>query len=530
MKEKLKLDRIKDFLGKFSKKTKIAVGVGTVLLVAAAIIIALVLNHKDYTVLFSGLTEEEAQQIVGKLQETQVEYQYKGDGVIMVTTDVADKTRAQLVYEGYPKSGFTYDVFIENAKGMTTDTEKQQYKIYELQDRIGATIRQFDGVKDAKVNIALKEEQKYALTSEEDEEPAGTASVTVTMENGGSPTEKQAAGIQRLVARSVPNLEMEQVSVFNGEGIEVSVADGSEATSGDAGEEIAQLIENQISKKVINVLGPFYGPNNVKVSAKGKVNMERVVRETTTYNTPEKKNADDKTGIVSSEETTRESSGTGTGAGGVAGTETNADVTQYNTQTGTANGGYQSETAARDYLVNQIKEQGEIQPGVLEDLTISVSINSDTLKDLSQNEIRDLVGNATGLAANDRADKITVVNAPFYAEKEKAKETVGIVDQLKANLPVIIVAAVIALIIIIILVIILKKRRANKQSEEEEFLGDFVDVDSLNMEQMKPEILNLKNERSRELRESVRDFAEQNPEISAQMIKNWLNGGGADAG
>lgn len=528
MKEKLKLDRIKGFLDKYSKKTKIAVGVGVIALIAAAIAIALVLNHKDYTVLFSGLTDEEAQKIVGKLQESSVEYQYKGDGVIMVTEDVADQTRANLAYEGYPQSGFSYGVFTEHATGLTTDTEKQMYKLYDLQDRIGATIRLFDGVKDAKVTIALPEESKYAL-SDAEENTTGSASVTVIMESGGSPTEKQVAGMQRLVARSVPSLAIENVSVIDGSGIEVSAGTDESATSGDAGEEIAQLIEKQISKKVVNVLEPFYGVSNIRVSARGKVNMERVVRETTTYNTPEKKDADDKTGIISKEETSKESSGSGTGAGGVAGTETNADVTQYNTETNGGAGNYNSEAVARDYLVNQIKEQGEIDPGVLEDLTVSVAINSDTLKDLSQNEIRDLIGNATGIAANDRAEKITIANAPFYSEKEKAKETVGLVEMITSNLPVIIVAAVIALIVILAIIIILKKRKKHL-GEEEEFLGEALGTEALEIDRMKPEILNLKNEKSRELRENVREFADQNPEISAQMIKSWLNGGGSDAG
>ena len=45
-----------------------------------------------------------------------------------------------------------------------------------------------------------------------------------------------------------------------------------------------------------------------------------------------------------------------------------------------------------------------------------------------------------------------------------------------------------------------------------------------------PELLNLKGEKTRELRETVREFSEQNPEISAQMIRTWLNGGGDSDG
>ena len=42
------------------------------------------------------------------------------------------------------------------------------------------------------------------------------------------------------------------------------------------------------------------------------------------------------------------------------------------------------------------------------------------------------------------------------------------------------------------------------------------------------EIMTLEPEEDRgaELRHSVREFAEMNPEISAQLLKTWLNGGG----
>ena len=81
--------------------------------------------------------------------------------------------------------------------------------------------------------------------------------------------------------------------------------------------------------------------------------------------------------------------------------------------------------------------------------------------------------------------------------------------------------------VIIILAVILIRRRKKRRMEEEEELEDLL-IPDVTEEIRKPEILNLKNEKSRELRENVRDFADENPEISAQMIRNWLNGGEQD--
>ena len=41
----------------------------------------------------------------------------------------------------------------------------------------------------------------------------------------------------------------------------------------------------------------------------------------------------------------------------------------------------------------------------------------------------------------------------------------------------------------------------------------------------KPDIMEMQTEKSLELRQDVRKFAEENPEIAAQMVKNWLREG-----
>ena len=128
-----------------------------------AVVVAVVLNSRPYAVLFSDVSQEEATEIIAKLQDSEVDYQYKS-GDILVKEDVLDKTRAELVYAGYPTSGFTYNVFTDNAGLMTTDSDKRTYKLYELQNRIGATVELFKGVKDAKVTIALGEDNQYALS------------------------------------------------------------------------------------------------------------------------------------------------------------------------------------------------------------------------------------------------------------------------------------------------------------------------------------------------------------------------------
>lgn len=531
-----RLNVIKERLAKVSRRTKIIAAIAAAIIIVGAIVIALILNHRDYVVLFSDVTEEETTEILAKLQEMNIEYTSDGSGNIRVPENVADTTRAQLAQEGYPKSGFTYDVFTENAGGMTTDMEKQTYKLYELQNRIGATVRLFDGVKDAKVTIALGEEDRYVLSDSEDSENGASASVVMMMKDGGSPTERQALGVQRLVAQSVPGMQLENVTVLDGNGIVVSDGGETGSSSGETSQEIAKLIESQLTQKVVHVLEPFYGADNVRVSAKGTVNMEKIIRESTTYTTPEKIDEEDKTGILSKETGARETGGGGDAAGGVVGTETNSDISQYTANATQGNNGYTSESWTRDFLVNQIKEQGEIDPGMLQDVTVSVAINGRTLGDLTTNKLQELVGNAVGIAPEDRIDKIAIANAPFYESTEGQNRSFmeQITETLKDNLLFVIIGVVVLLLLLTALIVFLRKRK-KAEEELEEALEEEVPADlPLGEEEQTAEeeeglepldLVSLKNERSQQLRDTVRAFAEENPEISAQMLKLWLRGG-----
>lgn len=534
------MEKIKGFIGNLSDKAKkiiIAAVVG-VAVVAGAVIMAISMREKPYEVMFTGVGSEEAKQIIGKLQEEKVDYQFH-NGDILVPAAQMDVTKARLVSEGYPKSGFTYDVFKNNVNLMTTDSDRQTFKLYDLETRIGSTIQLFDGVQEAYVTIALGETSKYALSDNNVQE--ASAQAVVVMKDGGSPTEEQAKSIQLLISRSIPGMVIDNVSVFDGNGREITTDSGEDdLNSGKTGEEIAKIIEDQIAAKVMNVLGPIYGNGNVHVSVKGTVNMEKLIRESTVYNVPEKIDEKDKTGLTSEESIFREYSGDGNTASGVAGSEANADIPQYNAGGNAANNSvYGSSSLNRKYLLNQIKEQGQINPGSLENLTVSVVVNGTSFGTLTIDDIRDLAGNAAGIAQADRAEKITAVAAPYYTiDVPKQPDTPVEAGAKGILINQWILIAALAGVFLLLLIIILAVRHRRKKKALMEDMGDVGDLEdsqedvpvimqelSDEQEENEREILVPEEDRGAELRESVREFADQNPEISAQLLKTWLNGG-----
>ena len=90
------------------------------------------------------------------------------------------------------------------------------------------------------------------------------------------------------------------------------------------------------------------------------------------------------------------------------------------------------------------------------------------------------------------------------------------------------------LFIILLTVILLMRRKKRKKREEEEArqreeAEALMRVAGLGQNGEGPEgganVMDLEMERSMELRKDIRQFAHDNPEIAAQMIKGWLRGG-----
>jgi len=540
-----------------SRKTLMAIAGGTA---AIAIIAVLVLNlgtNTDYSTLFTGLNQEEAQEVVALLQEEGIDYRFNDkDGAIRVPAVRADQTRAELLSKGYPKSGFTYDMYRSNAGLMTTESDKKQYTLYDLQDRLGAQIRLFEGVQDAKVTIAEAAEQKYAL--QDNTNTDASASVVVTMEAGQSLNDSKASAIKNLIARSVRGLNFTNVAVFDADTMmEVGGSAAGEDAFGSAKDltALTSLIENNISVNVRRVLEKLYGPGNVAVSVKGTLNMERLIQENTQYSTPEKINEQDKTGLLSREDTINENSAASDqGAGGVAGADANADTPRYTNQDNTQAiaDSYSNSSATREWLYNSVKEQRQVDPGVLENATVGIVINTEDTTTVTNNQLINLVADSAGIPRDQASQSITIVRAPSQEvapvivppEQPQTKD---------GSLPLPIVIAMIAggiLILLLLLLLLMERRRRRRKADEyadspgmyaveEETRAPETEappVNVLNTEaglqmqaenaemERNEEILNLRMQHSLKLKQNIGEFVDQNPQIAAKLVQSWLRG------
>ena len=161
-------EKVKGFLNKgkqlwtgAKKRTKILAA--AVLVVAAGAIVAVVVasQNQPYATLFTELSQTDMTAITSYLTENGVsDFRIVEDDTIMVPADQEVQLKAQLVSQGYVNSGYAYNysTYLDNVSALTTESERQQLALYELNDSTSAVIRSMEGVKDATVRFTPGED------------------------------------------------------------------------------------------------------------------------------------------------------------------------------------------------------------------------------------------------------------------------------------------------------------------------------------------------------------------------------------
>jgi len=527
------LAKAKEANEKLTKRNRILIIACAAAILIIAVAGALLLNANNNATLFSNITQTEATEILTKLEDMGVTNASYSNGSITVPASQVDSLKAQLVLMGYPKQGLTYDVFTSNVDMMSTDFDKETYKLYDLQDRIAGTIRHFRGVYDAVVTISAGSEARYVM-SRDRREPS--AWVTVFMSDGGSPSAEQVIGIQRLVAASMPGMSSENVVVVDGSGNDVSnpIINSAEAQSGAARLKIALEAEHErlLKNKVEDLLYSIYGGDRVRVAVNCVVDIKKKLREIIEYSPI---NEDSIHGVLYHQEGYVEMAGQGEMVGGVPGTELNAQIPIYPTITTDGEEIYFTDERTFDYFVSRMTEQVTDEGGDVLDTKVAVVIDEERLTRTERDDLGRLVALAAGIDVEYAESQVAIVNAAFA--REAVTQQVLIVDFLMDNIWLLIAAAGLILLILVLVILLMRRaakiKRKRKEAEEALLLAQMAaaapEEDKLDDE----DILNTpldaaKKTREQELKMQIGEFADLNPEIAAQLIKTWLKGVSTD--
>ena len=249
-------------------------GAGLVLLVAIALVALVMGRQPDYRVLFANLSDKDGGTIVAQLAQMNVPYQYTdGGGAILVPADKVHDVRLRLASQGLPKGSVAGFEMMEqsNKFGMTQFQERLNFQ-RGLEGELTRSIQALSSVQSARVHLALPNQNGFFR-----EQQKPSASILVSLYPGRTLERAQLAGIVHLVASSVPELAPSAVSVLDDSGKLLSDApDGAVSGAFDAQQlQYVQLLEAQYTRRILDILEPLVGRNNVKAQVSAEVDFSQ---------------------------------------------------------------------------------------------------------------------------------------------------------------------------------------------------------------------------------------------------------------
>ncbi|WP_375397079.1 flagellar basal-body MS-ring/collar protein FliF [uncultured Sphingomonas sp.] len=209
-----------------------------VLLVFAIIFATLALGYflflrVDYSPVFTQLRPADASAIVAQLGAKQIDYRLRDGGTtVMVPNDQADQARLAVAGSDIPlKGGVGFELFNKSDMGLTDFAQRINYQ-RALQGELERTIMMLDDVETARVHLAIPERSLFRS-----DRSNAKAAVEIVAKIDKRLDEARVAGIQRLVAFSVPDLAASDVVILDGNGRVLSASSGDDAFLAPGAEE-----------------------------------------------------------------------------------------------------------------------------------------------------------------------------------------------------------------------------------------------------------------------------------------------------
>ncbi len=211
------------------------------------------LGRPDWRVLFSGLDGKDVQQVSQELAAAGIPYETTADGAgVQVPAEMLDKARMEVAAKGMPQTGrLGFELFDKpNWVGSEFD-ERVNYQ-RAMEGELEHTIGTLGIVKSARVHLVLPQASLFAA-----EEKVAKASVVLKLKRASVDPE-QADAIRSLVAGSVENLSVDQVTVVDADGRVNFKQRSSSAAEAEA--------EQAMEAKLVAMLEPLAGRDNVRAT------------------------------------------------------------------------------------------------------------------------------------------------------------------------------------------------------------------------------------------------------------------------
>lgn len=551
-------DIISQFQETFKKLTllqKVSVMSAVAAVVISVVVVVYWANRPVYKMLFAGMTSDDAATVIEKLKEQNVPYKIEDGGAkITVPEKFVYETRLNLTKEGIPKGGGAgLELFDKSSFGMTEFMQNVNYQ-RALQGELARTITSLKEIAEARVHLSVPKDRLFIS-----DEEASKASVVVRLKSGETLGREQVKAIASLVSGAVKGLTPENVQIVDTSGRLLSEFLTNEAEPlmlTQTQLEYQRKVEKDLENKVNEILGSTLGVGNAV--AKVTADIDFAKRDIT-------KEEYDPNPVLrsqqSSEINSKNSPDTPQGVPGVQSNLAEPTITQ-----GGTNSEYNKSDETQNFEIGKTVTVEQKPYGTINRITVAVVVDDKKITKKAEDgktdvvestprtpedmtSIRNLVAMAVGYDET-RKDQIEVSNISFdtsakdqettLIKREKTMELVGLLSKYA------LAAVIVLLFYFLVIRRILKKMDKPVTVHEDGSItyGDLGRDDvglelSMNerypksLEELEKEIeselnegapLDVETVKSKVMLKKIEDFAAEDPEAMANLIKSLLKG------
>ena len=401
---------------------QIAVMVGIAASVAIGVAVVLWSQTPSYSLLYGNLGQQDAMEIAQALQQADIEYRVDhASGAIMVPSSDMQDARMKLAGQGLPHSESIGFELLQQDTGFGTSrlVETARYQ-RAIEGELARSIMTMANVESARVHLATPKQSVFIRNRK-----VPSASVVVKLYSGRNLERGQVEAISHLVASSVPELEVGNVTVVDHKGRLLSRKnDSRQMTLSTSQFEYTKELETHFKQRVEDILAPLLGRDNLRAEVTAEVDF------TVTEQTRENFNPD--VAALRSEQVNEQQSRLSE-IQGVPGALTNqppAAGTAPEQAGGNATEGQgaplnSSKRATRNFELDKTISHTKLPSNSLRRLSVAVVVNDRTVMDAEGkpqeiqrtpeeiDRISNLVKEAVGFNLT-RGDSVRVINESFF--------------------------------------------------------------------------------------------------------------------
>ncbi|GIU41467.1 flagellar basal-body MS-ring/collar protein FliF [Shewanella algidipiscicola] len=376
--------------------------------VASVIVLMLWTASQGYRPLYGSQENVETSQVIEVLEAEGVNYRLEANtGLVLVAEDQLGMARMLLAARGVKaKVPSGMDQLDNSGLGTSQFMEQAKYR-HSLEGELSRTIMALKPVRAARVHLAIP--KRTLFIRQQPELP--TASVMVQLYSGSTLNEVQVESIVNLVAGSVTGMTPANVKVVdqNGNFLSAAIADNQDITQArDRQLQYTRELEQTLIANASSMLAPVLGADNFQVRVNAKVNFNQV---------EETKESLDPQAVMTQERTSLDDNNAAIAAG-IPGALSNQPPQPNEEGAGTDTNRNVRQEESRQYDVGRSVRHIRYQQMQLENLSVSVLVNSTTITDAAQEEAQllklgNMVKDAIGFSA-PRGDSFSI-NAFAFA-------------------------------------------------------------------------------------------------------------------